>query len=77
MPNVNGHVRRHSAAAGRLENYFGNVISAGTAGANSTQPTHPAGVPAALGPYGRAFAGCLATRIVGQPTIDSNSQRET
>ncbi len=66
--------RDNSAAARRLELYFDSVNSADTAGTSSTQPTHPAGAPAVLGPYGWALAGSPATRIVGQPTTDGNSQ---
>ncbi len=57
----------NSAATRRPELYFDSVISADAAGTSSTQPT--------LGPYGRAFAGSPATRIVGQPTTDSNSHK--
>ncbi len=59
----------NSAAERRLELYFDSVISANEAGASSTQPTHPAGAPAVL-----VVAGSPATRIVGQPTADSDSQ---
>ncbi len=64
----------NSAAARRPELYFDNAISANTVGTSSTQPSHPAGAPAVLGPHGR-LAGRSATRIVGQPTTDSDSQR--
>ncbi len=64
----------NSAAARRLELYFDSAISANTADTSFTQPTHPAGAPAVLRPYGRAIAGIPATRIVGQPTADNNSE---
>ncbi len=63
------------AAARFLELYFDSVMSACTAGLGSTQPTHPAGAPAVLGPYGRVLAGNPATRIAGHPATDSDTQR--
>ncbi len=49
----------NSAAPRRLELYFDSVISANTAGTSSTQPPHPAGAPAVLGPCGEVLDGSL------------------
>jgi hypothetical protein len=63
-----------ASTAKRLELARGNTIAAPGAATSSTQLPSHAGLPTALGPYGRTLTGSPATSLVGQPTTSSVSQ---